>query len=127
MPEKTGSFENRRDRPQVQEKQLYVWVFESSDVVIFEISNRASLILEKRLGIYWAGVFVSDRYCGYIKYSKDKITVLHQFCMAHLKRDFIFCKQYDLNRPDVLTSGSSGKPGRILSASSATFSASAMI
>lgn len=68
----------------------WIWVFVAQTFAFFSIeSSRGTDVLERLLGKEFVGILGNDRLASYIKYVKDKIHVLMQFCWAHFKRDLL--------------------------------------
>jgi hypothetical protein len=88
-------------------RRLYVWIFEGAKAVACVIGTRASEMLKKVLGGDWVGILNCDCCCVYTYFASDKDIIL-QLCLAHLKRDFERCAQYDLSRADFRRYGERG-------------------
>jgi transposase len=77
-------------RTKEKNKHGYMWVVVTSTVVVFVIAmSRAGQVAEDLLGAGGesgeAGVLGTDRYSGYLWWHSE----WHQFCWAHLKREFV--------------------------------------
>ena len=65
-------------------KQGWLWVLVTPIAVLFRLLvGRGQECASSLLGCF-KGILTSDRWCGYNHYPKEK----HQFCWAHLLRDF---------------------------------------
>ena len=70
----------------------YLWVFHSSDVVIFVLAaGRSHDVPEEHLGpVESPGILVVDRYKAYQAIDKVKNgLIILAFCWAHVRRDFL--------------------------------------
>jgi transposase len=66
----------------------WLWAFVTAHFAVFVINPaRSSKVLRQLLGIQYAGVITCDRFSAYIKYQKDRLAGLIQFCWAHILRD----------------------------------------
>lgn len=66
----------------------WLWAFVASHFAVFIINPaRSSKVLRQLLGIQFAGIITCDRFSAYIKYQKDRLAGLLQFCWAHILRD----------------------------------------
>ena len=74
---------------------LYNWVFVAAGfAVLYNIGNRTGAILREVLGDTWTGVIGCDFYSVYLSYARDNPGVTLQHCLAHLKRDLVYCSEY---------------------------------
>lgn len=65
-------------------KNQYVWVASTAKAVCFKLDpNRSRDAFHRAFGILATGPKVTDRYAVYDEFDKD-----HQYCLAHLIRDF---------------------------------------
>lgn len=66
----------------------WIWGFVTQTFAFFTIqASRGSRVLKGILGEYFDGIIICDRYSAYIKYQKDRIKGLLQFCWAHIIRE----------------------------------------
>jgi transposase len=75
-------------------KRFYNWVFVSAVAILFKIGSRARDMLDIILGPDYKGLIGSDFYNVYLSYAADNPGVTLQTCLAHLKRDFKYCKDH---------------------------------
>jgi len=66
----------------------WIWGFVTQTFAFFTIqASRGSRVLKGILGESFDGIIICDRYSAYIKYRKDRIKGLFQFCWAHTIRE----------------------------------------
>ena len=66
----------------------WIWGFITQTFAFFTIqASRGSRVLKTVLGEFFDGIIICDRYSAYIKYQKDRIKGLLQFCWAHVIRE----------------------------------------
>ena len=66
----------------------WIWGFITQTFAFFTIqASRGSRVLKAVLGEFFDGIIICDRYSAYIKYQKDRIKGLLQFCWAHIIRE----------------------------------------
>jgi len=66
----------------------WLWGFVTKIFAFFTIqASRGSKVLKEILTELYEGIIICDRFSAYIKYQKDRVIGLIQFCWAHIIRD----------------------------------------
>ena len=95
--DETGGKENGKTR--------WIWCFRGNNLTVFHISHsRSSSVLEKHLGIDYAGIITSDFHSAYKRFKRISKARL-QLCWAHLIRDVKYMAEQSNN--DVSSWGKS--------------------
>ena len=71
--------------------RAWLWVAATAMVTVFKIHRKRGSDGAKALLGFFHGILVTDRWCGYANWSLDR----HQFCWAHLIRDFTFISEHE--------------------------------
>lgn len=81
--------------------RCYTWVFVTAKAIFFAIGNRSRDMLDRVLTPDYVGIICTDYYGVYISYVKTSDgRIVHQACLAHLKREFRRCADHILD-PDI--------------------------
>jgi transposase len=88
-------------------ERVYVWGFAGPSMIYFQIGTRSAAIINEVLTEKFRGVFTSDAFCVYTSFVKGKPDVELQLCMAHLRREFNHCLDYEFD-PKVSAYGKKG-------------------
>jgi transposase len=68
----------------------WLWVFASSDVVLYVLDpSRSTDVPRQHLGEAACGIVSSDRYSAYAKLGREVEGLVNAFCWVHVRRDFI--------------------------------------
>lgn len=74
-----------------QRSRAWLWVAATAMVTVFKIHRKRGSDGAKALLGFFRGILVTDRWGGYARWSLDR----HQFCWAHLIRDFTFISEHE--------------------------------
>lgn len=75
----------------------WLWIFATKMFAFFTIqTSRGSKVLKQILTELYNGIIICDRFSAYIKYQKDRIIGLIQFCWAHIIRE-VKALKYELS------------------------------
>lgn len=81
----------------------WLWGFATKMFAFFTIqASRGSKVLKRILTELYEGIIICDRFSAYIKYQKDRLIGLIQFCWAHIIREVKALKYelaYGSNKP----------------------------
>ena len=80
-------------------EKRWLWVFVAQTFVFYTIQiSRGTEVLLRLLGKEFAGILGNDRYSSYLKYIKENVKALMQFCWAHFKRDLLGAQEVASSR-----------------------------